>query len=429
MQFLDAFYILLILFFLVQGIVNILLSLYAWGVPSRIEEVKSPNNFELPKTSFSVLLPARHEQEVIGETILSISNANYPKGLFEILIICEQNDIETISVVKRVVIDNKIKNAKLLTFDDLPISKPHGLNVGLRIATKDSIVIFDAEDNVNPDIFNIANTLFITKEPDIIQAGVQLMNYDANWFSSHSVLEYYFWFRSRMHFHTKVGMVPLGGNTVFFMTHQLRMEGGWDEDCLTEDAEIGIRMSVKGAKIISTYDSNHITKEETPSTMREFIKQRTRWNQGFIQVLLKKDWKQYDSQFKRSLCLYTLSFPFTQSLLFFVTIVTISIGVEENIPIILSWLSFVPLLIILIQLTVNCLGLHEFALEQKMKLQWRVMFMMIVTFFIYQILLSVAAIRATIRQLSGKYNWEKTSHLGNHRPKVAVALEETAGTA
>jgi glycosyltransferase XagB len=29
------------------------------------------------------------------------------------------------------------------------------------------------------------------------------------------VLEYLFWFKSRMHYHATVGMVPLGGNTVF----------------------------------------------------------------------------------------------------------------------------------------------------------------------------------------------------------------------
>ena len=29
------------------------------------------------------------------------------------------------------------------------------------------------------------------------------------------MLEYFFWFKSRMHYHAAVGMVPLGGNTVF----------------------------------------------------------------------------------------------------------------------------------------------------------------------------------------------------------------------
>ena len=427
MQYLDTFYILLILFFLIQGIVNIMLSLYAWGVPERIDEVKSPQKYSKPAVSFSVLLPARHEQKVIGETILSIFNTNYPRRLVEILIVCGEEDIDTIEAAKKTIIDNNIKNAKIISFNDYPINKPHGLNAGLRIASKHATVIFDAEDSVNPDIFNIANTLFLTKRPDIIQAGVQLMNYGSRWFSSHNVLEYYFWFRSRMHFHTKIGMVPLGGNTVFFITKQLREAGGWDEKCLTEDCEIGIRLSANGARIISTYDPQHVTKEETPLTVSDFIKQRTRWNQGFIQVLQKKDWTQFNSLTKRVLCLYTLSFPFMQTILFLATILIIVLGIEFNIPVIISWLSFTPLLIIFSQICVNCLGLHEFAQEQKLKLKWRVLPLMTLTFFFYQLLLGISAIRATYRQIAGQQNWEKTTHLGQHRIDNLVPIEETVG--
>jgi len=429
-DFLDSFYLLLIIFFIVQGIVNIALSLYAWEVPDRVKNVGSPAKFSEPTMSFTVLLPARHEQDVIGETLLSIFSTNYPSNKIEILLICQEDDYETIQAAKKSIRKNNIYNAKIVMFNDLPVNKPHGLNTGLLIAKNKITVIFDAEDSVDKDIFNIANTLFITKKPDVIQAGVQLMNFNSRWFSSHNVAEYYFWFRSRMHFNTRVGMVPLGGNTVFFKTSQLKEIGGWDEDILAEDAEIGIRLSVRGKKIISTYDSRHITKEETPLTISDFIKQRTRWNQGFIQVLNKKEWKQYDSLVKRIFSLYTLSFPYVQSLLMFVTLLCIFIGIEFKIPVVLSWLSFTPLIIIITQILVNCFGLHEFAHEQNLKIKWRTLILMFITFFAYQVLLTIGAIRATSRQLSGKSNWEKTSHNGQHRFDPAFsAIEEGTGIA
>ena len=37
-------------------------------------------------------------------------------------------------------------------------------------------------------------------------------------------------------------MVPLGGNTVFITRELLEPAGGWDQECLTEDADIGIRL-------------------------------------------------------------------------------------------------------------------------------------------------------------------------------------------
>ncbi len=88
----------------------------------------------------------------------------------------------------------------------------------------------------------------------VVQCGVQLMNYADRWFSALNVLEYFFWFKSRMHYHAAVGMVPLGGNTVFIRRDLLDELGGWDQTCLTEDADIGIRLSAAGIPIRVVYD-------------------------------------------------------------------------------------------------------------------------------------------------------------------------------
>jgi hypothetical protein len=39
----------------------------------------------------------------------------------------------------------------------------------------------------------------------VVQAGVQLMNYTSRWYSTLNVLEYFFWFKSRLHYHAKYG--------------------------------------------------------------------------------------------------------------------------------------------------------------------------------------------------------------------------------
>lgn len=406
-------------FFLISvgllGFVSLYLTLYIWEDPERLNAIKSPDNFLEPKKSFSVLIPARHEQKVIGQTILSIANTNYPSKLLEIILICEEGDTNTIFKAQETINAFNIKNAKILTFNDGPINKPHGLNKGLSIAKNDIVAVFDAEDEVNSDIFNLANTLFLTQKPDVIQAGVQLMNYTSRWFSVHNVLEYYLWFKSRMHFHTKIGMVPLGGNTVFFNTKQLREINGWDENCLTEDAEIGIRLSANGAKIISTYDPQHVTKEETPSTIAQFVKQRTRWNQGFIQVLRLGIWSEYDSVIKKLLSLYTLAFPIIQTILFFLTPVTLLLGLSNKLPLIISLLSSIPLILLLMQYIISVIALREFIHEQKLPKKRHIYFSLFFTYIPYQLLLAIGALRATYREVLGVNNWEKTMHIGEHR--------------
>ena len=72
---------------------------------------------------------------------------------------------------------------------------------------------------------------------------MQLVNFRFSWLTVRNVLEYYFWFRSRLHFHARQGFIPLGGNTVFIRTEVLRSVSGWDPDCLAEDCELGVRLS------------------------------------------------------------------------------------------------------------------------------------------------------------------------------------------
>lgn len=408
---------------MLQGMITLYLTLYVWEDPVRLKNTASPEKFAEAHMRFTVLIPAKNEYKVIDKTIQSIAAAHYPKLLVEILIICEEKDISTIQAAKLSINRSRVTNARVITFNDTPVNKPHGLNKGLFAAQEginEIVVIFDAEDEVNPEIFNIANTLYIKDKPDIIQAGVQLMNYRSHWFSGHNVLEYYFWFKSRMHFHTKVGMVPLGGNTVFFRTNLLRKVGGWNETCLTEDAEIGIRLSSAGAKILATYDPRHVTKEETPNSVSQFIKQRTRWNQGFMQILGLGYWNNYDTFFKKALCFYTLSFPIIQAILLAVTPVTIYLGIFNKFPLDLSLLSFIPLLIVCTQMVINVVGMKEFIHEQKLAHHKTIYLTLIITLIPYQFLLGLSAIRAVLRELRGLNNWEKTIHHGLHRDMEKV---------
>src|SRR5260221_5652835 len=83
-----------------------------------------------------------------------------------------------------------IKNVRVLAFKNRPINKPHGLNVGLRSTRNEIVTIFDAEDDMHPDIFNVMNTVLLEEKVSVVQGGVQLMNYESKWYSVLNVLEY-----------------------------------------------------------------------------------------------------------------------------------------------------------------------------------------------------------------------------------------------
>jgi cellulose synthase/poly-beta-1,6-N-acetylglucosamine synthase-like glycosyltransferase len=79
-------------------------------------------------------------------------------------------------------------------------------------------------------------------------------------------MEYFFRFRSRLHLHAQKGFIPLGGSTVFVRTDVLREAGGRDPNCLTEDCDLGVRLSSAGKKVVVACDSGMVTREETPDS-------------------------------------------------------------------------------------------------------------------------------------------------------------------
>ena len=81
---------------------------------------------------------------------------------------------------------------------------------------------------------------------------------------------------------------------------------------MTEDAEIGLRLKSVGANIQIVYDEKHVTHEETPDNLGSFVKQRTRWNQGFIQILAKGEWKKLPNLKQKLLTAYLLLSPILQ---------------------------------------------------------------------------------------------------------------------
>ena len=408
-------YLLVISVMALQSLFNLRMQLYIWGEPQRAALNHSPEQFEEPAVSFTVLLPARHEEAVIGDTIEKVSRAHYPRDLLQILVICERGDLGTIATVQQKLAEPGKEHVQLIVFSDRPINKPHGLNKGLQAATHDVVTIFDAEDEPHADIFQIINTIMLREGAEVVQSGVHLMNHDSHWFSALNVLEYFFWFKSSLHYFAWAGMVPLGGNTVFVRRRLLQELGGWDETCLTEDADIGIRLSVAGARIRVVCDDEHVTREETPHTVRALVKQRTRWHQGFLQVLLKGHWLQLPSLSQRLLAAYILTAPFIQGLLALMLPISLAMMVLVKLQVMLAMLTFLPLYIFGLRLCIDIAGLLEFIRVQQRAFSWRTLIVTVVGFFPYQWLLAVAALRAVTRQLRKRTNWEKTAHMGVHR--------------
>jgi cellulose synthase/poly-beta-1,6-N-acetylglucosamine synthase-like glycosyltransferase len=410
-----------------QAAYALYMMVYTWDKSDADVSTRAPEQLAAPSLSFTAIVPARHEEAVIAGTIDRVVRSNYPAALLQVIVVCSADDGGTIARTTEKIADlaaTGITSVQLAVFDDLPINKPHGLNHALREARADVITVFDAEEEIHPDILSVVNTVMVAEEVKVVQAGVQLMNYKSNWYSTFNVLEYFFWFKSRLHYQARLGSIPLGGNTVFLSRDLLNQIGGWDESNLTEDAEIGLRISSMGERIRVIYDDRYVTKEETPPTLGQFIRQRTRWSQGFMQTLRKGVWKQMPTRRQRALAFYTLAFPHAQAMLGLYVPVALAMMFVVHAPILVAMLSFLPVLFLVAHFLIAVVGLYEFADAHQLKATPGTVVKMAFTWLPYQIVLSYAALRALRRQLAGRRDWEKTEHVGAHRISPGGAADE-----
>ena len=363
------------------------------------------------RLSFSLLVPARHEEGVLESTLRRLVAMEH--DWFEIIVIVGHDDPGTTAIAHRCA-EQYPERIRVVVDYSPEKNKPRALNVGLTAAMGDVIGVFDAEDVVHPRLLAAVERQMVTESTAALQAGVQLMNYWSNWFAVRNVLEYYFWFRSRLHFQASKGFIPLGGNTVFVRRRLLKHLNGWDSDCLAEDCDLGVRLSARGFKVSVAYDADLVTREETPATLGAFIRQRTRWNQGFLQVLFKGDWKVLPDRRQRALALYTLCTPFIQAATGLILPVAVVMMVVGRMPVGIAILSFLPLLPTTLTVAIEHLALQDFARLYGLQTRLRDHAKLFLGTPLFQCVLAFAALRAVFRHYRGQQTWDKTAHLGLH---------------
>lgn len=415
-------YIVLILCLLSVSCVTLAVMLFAWRQDVPVGEDDSSDadpgtgvEGSRERLSFSLLVPARHEEPVLATTLDRLAEIEYDR--FEVLVIVGHDDPGTTAVAHAAEARHPMC-VRVIVDDHAVKSKPRALNTALPYCRGEVIGIFDAEDEVDRGLLRLVDRRMRADGCAALQSGVQLMNFWSRWYAVRNVLEYYFWYRSKLYFQASKGFIPLGGNTVFVYRTVLEELGGWDGDCLAEDCDLGVRLSSRGYPISVVYDPYLVTREECPATIKAFVRQRTRWDQGYLQVLFKREWTRLRGP-QRAFAIYTLCTPLIQAisgLLLPFAIITIPL---LSVPAGLAMFSFAPMLVLVATVVVEHLALEDFGVVFGVQPRVRHHLWLAVTTFPYHAVLAFAAMRAIARHVRGHVAWEKTAHFGLHLSPAA----------
>ncbi|WP_432211725.1 glycosyltransferase [Gordonia aichiensis] len=237
---------------------------------------------ELP--SYTVLVPAYNEPEVVGELIGNMRALDYPVGKLQVLLLLEEDDQVTIDAAKAVAADDLVTVVLVPPAD--PRTKPKACNYGLHFATGDIVTIYDAEDRPDPLQLRRVAAAFADLDDDVvcIQGKLSFHNGTDNVLTAWFTADYGIWFGYLLPgVMASRAPIPLGGTSNHFRRSLLDEIGAWDPFNVTEDADLGLRIAARGYRT-AVIDS--VTMEEANVDAINWIRQRSRWYKGYMQTWL-----------------------------------------------------------------------------------------------------------------------------------------------
>jgi glycosyltransferase XagB len=388
------------------------LATFAWWDPTRRQQtnyapVRSDNTL-----TFSLIMPCREEPEnVMRATLDQLLGQTHPD--LEVIISVGDDDHATVAIAHQLA--QEYGEQVLVSVDYSPVkNKPRQLNTALKLCSGDIVGVFDAESIAAPELLRHIDTSFVVHNADVVQGAVQLVNFRDSWYSLRNCLEYFVWFSSRLHAQARMGFVPLGGNTVFIRRKLINAIGGWDPDCLAEDCDLGVRLSSKKHRMVVAYAPDLVTREETPTSVRAMVKQRTRWSLGFMQVYAKGDWRQLPTVRDKLIAWWTLTQQHAMAATGLLVPISIVLAIFAKFPLPVTLFTFLPLMAMVVMLAFECCMLFEFGREHGYKIRLLDYVRLVVGAPAYQMIMSFAALRAMVKFSSKDFRWEKTAHTGTH---------------
>lgn len=367
----------------------------------------------LRKPKVSVLVPLYREKEIVKTLVARLSRLTYPKAVLEVLLVLEERDDVTRRTLAETTLPRWMRVVEVPAIGGIK-TKPRAMNYALDFCGGEIVGVWDAEDAPAFDQIERVVERFASAPDDVVclQGVLDYYNPRTNWISRCFTIEYAAWFRVILPGLARLGLiVPLGGTTLFFRRDKLEELGGWDAHNVTEDADLGVRLSRWGYR---TEMIDTVTYEEANCRVWPWIKQRSRWLKGFMVT--------YVVHMRRPLKLYRdigplkfLSFQafflgtLSQFLLapFIWTFWLFLFGIPHPLE------GFAPYEYLLgVMLFFFCIELMGFiiAMLAVSKSDRRFLMIWVPAMLLYFPLGTVAAIKALVELMVAPYYWDKTQH-------------------
>lgn len=245
---------------------------------------KRPRRAALPfYPGISILIAAYNEAASIKDTLVSISQQNYP-GKLQVIVINDGSKDETANIVR-----NLQEQFSWLTFLDLEknAGKAHALNEGFKFVEHDLVVTIDADSYLHRiALINIVERYLLDPPNTRAVAGkILVRNSRENLLTKTQEWDYFLGISAtkRMQSLYQGTLVAQGAFSIYDRAALIEV-GGWPE-CVGEDIVLTWSLLNAGYRVGHCEDACLFT--NAPTTLRVFIKQRQRWARGMMEAFIK----------------------------------------------------------------------------------------------------------------------------------------------
>ncbi len=379
------------------------------GILAVIQHIRSKKGKKLlsglVSDGVSIIIPAYNEEVNAVKTVENLLQQDYEN--IEMIFIDDGSTDNTYEKVSKAFLN--IDKVKVLT-------KPNGgkasaLNFGLANCNSKYVVCIDADTQLMPEA--ISQLMKFFREPNVgaVAGNVKVGNEKAiltKWQSIEYTTAQNF---DRRAFDLLNCITVVPGAIGAFRREAIVKAGGFTNDTLAEDCDLTIRILRNGYIIKNCPEAIAIT--EAPETLKQFMKQRFRWNYGIMQSF----WKNRDACFNPRY--RSLGFVALPNILLFQILTPIFAPIADLIFILsLLWnrhdpesmnkILFFYGLFLLVDVMVSLIA-FAFEKEKPYKLIW-----LLPQRFVYRQLMYVVLFRSIRKAIKGEtQNWGILKRTGN----------------
>ncbi len=231
----------------------------------------------------SLLVAAKNEAAVIARLVTMLCTLDYPQDKYEVWIINDHSTDQTPIILDKLA--QEYPQLRILHRGaGASGGKSGALNQALQMSTGDIIGVFDADATVSKDLLRQIVPMFNQKNMGAVQMRKAIANAGENFWTrgqmAEMALDSYFQ-QQRI---ALGGIGELRGNGQFVRRRALNSCGGWNEQTITDDLDLTIRLHLDNWKI--GFLNVPAVGEEGVTSFKALWHQRNRWAEGGYQRYL-----------------------------------------------------------------------------------------------------------------------------------------------